>query len=68
MILVGFRGPHTRSWRDLAVKFKMASWRVKGGQGVASFVNPGCFFSLDNVPSLYVWRQRGVSLSMLVNS
>lgn len=56
MILVGFRGPHTRSMRDLAVKFKMASWRVKeekGGQGVASFVNPGCFFTLDKHLFIY---------------
>lgn len=40
MILVGFRGPHTRSMRDLAVKFKMASWRVKeeGGGAGGSFI------------------------------
>lgn len=31
MILVRFRGPHTGSYRDLAVKFKMASWRKKDG-------------------------------------
>lgn len=57
MILAGFRGPHTRSERDLAVKFKMASWRVKGEkevQGVSSFVNPGCFFSLDCATSLHM--------------
>lgn len=34
VILVGFRGPHTRSERDLAMKLEMVSWGVKKGRRV----------------------------------
>lgn len=37
VILVDFRGPHTRSKRDLVVKFKMACWGVKKKDGAGSF-------------------------------
>lgn len=47
------------------MKFKMGSWRVKGGQGVASFVNPGCFFSLDMCHLFTYGVEGGLSLKQV---